>query len=564
MTSAQPEATLLDLADIQGGILRTYGGGFPKGRNLFLTIRDETAGRAFVEAVRPRITTAARWKDPDRAEPLVRTRNPRVKDIARAEGVPDYPGEVQLYKPNVTWNIGFTFTGLLALGVPTRTLRGMPDEFIDGMETRAALLGDDPFLDRRDALWKQSRGDRRVHILITLYATMQDDGEPCSQLDAATREIIGLCDASQGGVVLLDGVGPEKGRWQDLSAILREDQGRMSPTNKEHFGLSDGFGDPVFSGQFSGEAERLRVAGGGKILPDQSWAPLATGEFLLGYPDEAQEIPGSAMPLAFSRNGTFMAYRKLHEDVGTFNAYIDEQAGRYARMFQVAQDEAVDTIKAKLVGRWRDGVPLMAAPTYTAWRAFNAELAQAKAAGDKAKLAALALKFTNFTYASDPAGATCPMTSHLRRANPRDSLGPSFAADGRSTDGSAIVNRRRILRRGLPYGRFDPAAPPEDGEHGIIFMAVCASLFRQFEFVQQQWIQYGLDFNAGSDPCPILGNHPSQEEPKFLIPVDPELSQLPFICDRLPQFVEPRGGDYFFLPSMTALRMIGMGIIDPT
>jgi hypothetical protein len=32
----------------------------------------------------------------------------------------------------------------------------------------------------------------------------------------------------------------------------------------------------------------------------------------------------------------------------------------------------------------------------------------------------------------------------------------------------------------------------------------------------------------------------------------------------MPQFVEPRGGDYFFVPSMTALRMIGMGIVDPT
>lgn len=562
--NAAPATTLLDLADIQGGILRTYGDGFPKGRNFYLTVRDAKKGRAFVTALLPKITTAARWKDPNREEPLLRTRNPRVKDIARAEGVPDYPGRVQLMKPKVTLNIGFTFTGLLALGIPTRTLRGMPDDFIDGMEARAALLGDDPFLDKRDAVWRDSKGDKRVHILLTLYAQQNPDGTACAELDQETDAIIALCSKSKRGVVLLDGVGPDKAKWQELSAVMRQVGDECWPTNKEHFGLSDGFGDPVFSGQFSGEAERVRVAGGGKLMPDGSWQPLATGEFLLGYPDEAQEIPGAAMPIAFSRNGSFMAYRKLHEDVGAFHAYIDEQAKRYAAMNQVSHEEAVDTVKAKMVGRWEDGVPLMAAPTYQAWQQFRADLDKARAEKDKAKLAEIALKFTNFIYASDPAGSTCPVTSHLRRANPRDTLGPTFDAAGKSKDGSAIVNRRRILRRGLPYGQYDPGAPADGGEHGIIFMAICTNLFRQFEFVQQQWMQYGLDFNAGSDTCPVIGNHPARDDPKLVIPVDPDSGKLPFICDRIPQLVEPRGGDYFFLPSMTALRMIAMGIVDPT
>ena len=107
----------------------------------------------------------------------------------------------------------------------------------------------------------------------------------------------------------------------------------------------------------------------------------------------------------------------------------------------------------------------------------------------------------------------------------------------------------------------------DDAEHGIVFLAVCASLFRQFEFVQQQWVQYGLDFNVGSDTCPIVGNHnPDGKGPeaKFVIPTDPDGSDAPYICERVPQFVEPRGGEYFFVPSMTALRMIGMGIVDPT
>ena len=37
----------------------------------------------------------------------------------------------------------------------------------------------------------------------------------------------------------------------------------------------------------------------------------------------------------------------------------------------------------------------------------------------------------------------------------------------------------------------------------------------------------------------------------------------PLICSNLPNFVELRGGDYFFLPSITALGMIALGLVDP-
>jgi hypothetical protein len=100
-------------------------------------------------------------------------------------------------------------------------------------------------------------------------------------------------------------------------------------------------------------------------------------------------------------------------------------------------------------------------------------------------------------------------------------------------------------------------------------LVLCASLFRQFEFVQQQWINYGLDAGAGNDTCPIVGNHSlgggaDGPKAKFVIPSDPETNYPPFIVEGIPQFVETRGGDYFFIPSMTALRMIGMGVVDPT
>ena len=116
-------AVVLDLADIQGNILSAYGKmGFPKGRFITLHVDDPVGARKFVNALLPGITTALRW-------PSSRTQIPA--------------GEVAAARPLVAVNIAFSWYGLLALKTPTRTLRGMPDEFIDGMMERAPMLGDD-------------------------------------------------------------------------------------------------------------------------------------------------------------------------------------------------------------------------------------------------------------------------------------------------------------------------------------------------------------------------------------------------------------------------------------
>ena len=170
------------------------------------------------------------------------------------------------------------------------------------------------------------------------------------------------------------------------------------------------------------------------------------------------------------------------------------------------------------------------------------------------------------------------MGSHLRRVNTRDALDPQavFYEQLKKAqkptdpppplDGSVLNNRRRLLRRGLPFGDNPPDLKDDSGERGVVMYFMCADLFRQFEFVQQQWVHYGLDFNVGSDTCPIVGNHgqPGQGAANYVIPVDPAGQGAPFVCAGVPQFVEPRGGEYFFVPSLTALRMIGMGIVDPT
>ena len=163
------------------------------------------------------------------------------------------------------------------------------------------------------------------------------------------------------------------------------------------------------------------------------------------------------------------------------------------------------------------------------------------------------LKNTDFKYGDDAEGAKCPLGAHTRRVHPRD----AFGFDGR------LINRRRITRRGLPYGPFATAGAPisDDVDRGVVFMALNASISRQFEFVQQQWVDYGNDAHLGNDKDPLMGNHGGQG--KFVIQGDRRAANPPFICSGLPNFVELRGGDYFFLPSMTALAMLAMKLVDP-
>jgi deferrochelatase/peroxidase EfeB len=541
-------AVTLDLADIQGNVLTAYGRlGFPKGRMLLLHVADACAGRNLLDMVRPYVTTALRWPSDRRPQP---------------------PGTIFQRRPRVAVNLGFTFWGLLALGVPIRTLRGMPDEFIDGMPARADILCDNfprAISESWDPVWLwRGEEQRRVHVLLTLNAQMNPDGTPVERLDELTREIEALVEATEGGVTLLSGHRGADPRWQEMSALLQQQpDGTMAPLPTEHFGFVDAIGDAVFEGQYAPDRMAAAVIGQGKQLPDQSWAPLAAGEFLLGHPDESQEVAGNPMPLDFSRNGTFIAYRKLHQNVAAFRDSMDRLAVQFAAVMDMPQHEACETLKAKIAGRWSDGVPLMAAATYAEWQAFQQRRAAALRADDRATLAALDRALVDFSYRADPLGAKCPFGSHLRRSNTRDMMDPLLnSPDPKQWNGSVLNNRRRILRRGLPYGRAEPGAATDDGEHGIVMLATCANLFRQFEFVQQQWMQYGLDFNAGNDTCPIVGNH--GPDAKFVIAADPASGKPPFICDRLPQFVETRGGDYFFIPSMTALRMIAAGIVDPT
>lgn len=539
----QPGA--LELADIQGNILTAYGKhGFPKARYLLVNVADGETGRGLIRELLPLVTTAVRW---------------------RSEKYGHF-GKTEIERPDVALNLGFTFWGLVALGVPVRLLDCFPDEYIEGMARRAIILGDAALGQRVTAEWDpawQHEDDpeavedgKSAHILITLNARMDPaTGKAVPRLDELTQKIHDLCANSGGKLTLMTGHQRDgSGDYQDLSALLEQDGEGYRPTAKEHFGFTDAISDPVFDGQFPLELQQARARGNGKLIGGE-WKALATGEFLLGYPDEAQEIPISGMFRSFGRNGTFIAYRKLQQNVVAFRRWLDETAPRFGAVFHIADPVAArDTLMAKIAGRWPDGAPLALYPDHAAWLASTTPC---PTGGVEARR-----ELSDFAYFDDPIGRKCPVTSHTRRSNPRDTNGPA-PSDGTkpSVSGTVLTDRRRLLRRGIPYGE-SPSGATAEGEHGIIILIMCASLGRQFEFMQQQWVNYGVDANAGNDVDPLIGRRGA--EPKFIIPADPALGRAPFIADALPQFVETRGGAYFFVPSMSALQMLGLGIIDPT
>jgi Dyp-type peroxidase family len=457
----------LNATDIQGFVLRGYN--MPVARYLFLHFEDATRARSLVDRLLGSVTTGQRWDSG---------------------------------KPASTLNIAFTHLGLAALDLPDATLLTFPVEFQQGMKKRAAILGDigrnSP--ERWDECWRTCQ----VHAWIGINAQSPE------ALDAACAEVTALLEETGGAIQLAS---------QDAAGVVID--GKL--TTREHFGFTDGFGNPDYLG-----VERSSQPGQGKLMPDGSWAPLATGELLLGYADEAGELPVAPVPHLLASNGTFMVYRKLHQNLATFRSYLDEHAALYGG--------GKEKLAAKLIGRWRDGTPIELSPDRP-----DPSIAQDPS------------RSTNFTFGADPEGTRCPMGAHVRRVHPRDAFGFD----------SKLIDRRRITRRGLPYGPFaaDGEAASDQEERGVIFMALNANISRQFEFVQQQWVEYGNDAHLGNQKDPLMGNHGGLG--RFVVQGDASAANPPFVCGNLPNFVELRGGDYFFLPSITALGMISMGLVDP-
>jgi len=412
-------------------------------------------------------------------------------------------------KPDATLNIAISFDGLRALGLPEVSLATFPAEFQEGMKQRAKALGD--VGGSSPEHWDPPWSERRVHILLMMY------GQTSQALDAHCNKLRGLLP---GGVRELDSDQPA-GRLRVCGEL----------TTKEHFGFDDGLSNPDIQGVPDNAANRRQDIGN----PDRDgqFRKIPLGEFLLGHRGEGGETAPMPMPHSLANDATYLVFRKLEQHVPQFRDYLEAQVAAFTRVLSKGLPAKVcvkDFLAAKMMGRWANGSSLVDHPYEPAGNGPDQVSGNA------------------FGYAQDPAGARCPLGAHVRRANPRDSLG----------FGGKTMSRHRLIRRGIPYGDYLPRGERDEARRGIIFIAFNSGL-DQFEFVQQNWINDGDDFQQGNDADPVVG---SRDTGQMVIPGDEVTGRRPFVCFDIPRFVTTKGGDYFFVPSLSGLSVLASGPIE--
>ena len=401
-------------------------------------------------------------------------------------------------------NVAFTAAGLRALGLPSDAVAGFSFEFRDGMvsEHRTRILGD--VGDSSPEKWQWGGPTQRaVDVLVMLYAVDRE----------ALEEGRSILDLEQSGVSIV--------KELDTSHL----------TDREHFGFHDGISQPAIEGSGRAGSPENTIKG---------------GEFLLGYENEygryadrptvdrssdpagiLPDVPGARGRADLGKNGTYLVFRQLAQDVPGFWGRMEE---RSAGLDGTLDREA---LAAKMVGRWPSGAPLVGAPDR-----------DDPTMGDA----------NDFGYHhEDPHGLRCPKGSHIRRTHPRDSLDPDPGTDA----SIAVGKRHRIARRGRQYGELirpeqAVGSANDDEERGLHFICLNANIARQFEFIQHTWMNNPKFDGLYEDTDPVVTSRGGNVG-TFTMPATPVRVRV----TGLPSFVTVRGGAYFFLPGISAIRYLG-------
>lgn len=398
-----------------------------------------------------------------------------------------------------TVNIGFTHPGLAALELSQRSLDSFPEAFRLGMQQRAAFVGD--IGHNSPEHWEGGLGGPDIHAMIWIRTHTDEERETATGVLKEEMDAVG---------------GVEIQFVQDTMALAHENG---IGSEGQHFGYVDPISQPPIDG-----AGEPYYPGDGTLQEDGTWRPLKPGEFILGYEDEAG--PGAVVPepAELRINGTYIVFRKLYQDVAAFRRYLGTAA---KAAYGVDDEDHQELMAAKLMGRWRSGCPIDLSPDR-----------------DDPEIAADPERRNNFTYEGDDEGRRCPLSSHLRRSNPRAT--PLKRA--------TAVHRHRLIRRGVEYGPLlEDGVMEDDGvDRGLINMFVQADIERQFEFVQHEWMQNGEFIGLDPDEKDTI-NGTGGPGSQLTLPG----AKRPYLFD-LPSFVTVKGGEYLFVPGLKALQ----GIID--
>ncbi len=414
------------------------------------------------------------------------------------------------------WQIAFTYRGLSRLGLSDDSADDQifPNVFCQGVdgEARARILGDSGESHRDHWYW--GSGDKQVDFALLGYF----DSDKRSETE--NKKLAKLL--SKHGARLISEQECKVER-NDLDVPI------------EPFGYADGISQPIIKG--TGKAQ-------GSDQTDQLIAP---GEFLCGYPDERDNVSPSPVVRVskdrrnvlpqelnqnredtrkdFGINGSYLVIRQLAQKVNEFEDFCEKSAEQLNRQND-SNEHSAEWVGAKMIGRWKDGRPLV-------------RHTRQHVSSDKQPYK-LSEKDNDFRYRrEDPQGLNCPLGAHVRRANPRDSLGDDIETQ------IGLSNRHRVLRVGRPYRNADT------DEQGLMFMCLNADIERQFEFVQQTWLG-NTSFHDLMGESDVFNSGKCPMSKRFTIPT----AQGRKTVSGLEQFVVTKGSGYFFMPGRQALQFL--------
>ena len=410
-------------------------------------------------------------------------------------------------------NIAFTATGLKQLVDKSKISKeaGFDQAFLEGMDTdnRNRILGDTDHNAPENWNWG-NRKDTNTHGVLMIYAAD----------DALLEKAYATAAEKFAGALSLSG---------KLVKSIRLN------ADKEHFGFTDGISQPVLNGlaRSSGEHNFINP-----------------GEIILGHYNAYDKKPLSPMidNINFGINGSYMVLRDMQQDVKAFWKKILSDGGDPLK------------IASKMVGRWPNGIPLVMADT----EAEAIKLKQEKAKLNTGDLTAFLNDFEY--YDNDKDGLKCPIGAHIRRGNPKDSKNENPKLP------NEVSNKHRILRRGKSYGRplvesmevKDMIAAldnPDTEERGLNFICFNSDIKRQFEFIQQTWMNNTNFVGLYDEVDPIIGVQHQYDQNTKLVKMMPTKFTEP-ACpyrhkyDNIPPFVKIRAGGYFFFPGLKAIKFL--------
>jgi Dyp-type peroxidase family len=607
------EEPVLDIKNIQGNIVN----GFNKDHRmmLFLRIDDVKAFKVWLKSQIPFVATAAEVLAFNRLFKETRTRRGREGAVKS------------------TWmNIAFNFQALKKLTPEANDFKD--PAFRDIFHKRAKLLGDPVENNGNPINWVVGGPHNPdVHVLIIVEA--DDRNDLSSEVNRIEESITNFAPQGQ---QIPSGV-----------TIVHYDEGNNLPpplSGHEHFGFLDGVSQPGLRGRISeeptdvltlrqnplkrdlpnGEDGKI-VAAQGKPGQDLLWP----GEFIFGYPtqipedsDEFDGLNGNPGPDSltslkkgdppdphkmvgpeWARNGAFLVFRRLNQDVGTFHQFLRHTA-QLLGVPDPVNSSAAKLVGAKLVGRWPSGAPVEREPAKE-----NPALADDDCRNNNFEFgedgdpipaqnpatdpfACADPEDPNFPKAQeDKIGSACPFSGHIRKAYPRDDESENIPGndlcDARKDLNENSTQTHRLLRRGLPFGpvsRSTPETPIKDTvDRGLQFLAYMTSIRDQFEFVNNCWVN-NADFKEPHGPAPadppkpvalgdqgggidpIIGQNGQDANRVRVFTVTVPDPAHPFGLDKAKAFrvstkdpatgkglewVKPTGGGYFFAPSIAAL-----------